>query len=541
MTVKKLFTRFVLASALSTPLVAQAADVPTGVQLADRQVLIKGNGTEPATLDPQRMEGLPGANIAKDLFEGLVTQDDHGNIVPGVASSWEESKDGLVHTFHLRKEAKWSNGDPVTADDFVFGFQRAVDPKTASPYAWYLQIPGIVNVDAIVDGKKPATALGVKAVDKHTFQVTLEKPVAFFVKMMAHQTASPAHRSVIEKWGDKWTSPEHIVSNGAYKMDRWIVNEKMVLKRNTKYWNNNKTVIDQVTYLPIQSETAVLNRYMAGEIDITMTIHLDHFKRLKKEIPNQIKITPEVATYYYVFNTRRKPFNDVRVRKALSYAINREAIASHVLGQGQKPAYAFTPEATNGFVKPDLAWEKMSQKERVAKAKKLLKEAGYSHSHPLHVKLLYNTSESHKKVAIVISQMWKQVLGVEVELVNEEWKTFLDTKRRGNFDIARAGWTGDYNEPSTMLAIWLTGGGNNDAKWSDKTYDDLIAKAMTTQNEAARGKLYSAAEKILAADMPEMPIYQYVQSRLVKPYVGGYPMHNAENTIYTKNLYIIKH
>ena len=541
MTVNKLFTGLALATAISAALPVQAANVPAGVELAQKQVLVKGNGTEPATLDPQRMEGTPGANIAKDLFEGLVTQDDHGNIIPGVAKSWDISDDGLVYTFHLRNNAKWSNGDPVTADDFVFGFQRAVDPKTASPYAWYLEIPGIKNVTAIVDGKKPVKDMGVKAIDNYTFQVSLEKPVAFFIKMLAHQTASPAHRSIIETWGDQWTSPEHIVSNGAYQMDSWVVNEKIVLKRNPNYWNNEKTVIDQVTYLPIQSETAALNRYQAGEMDMTLTIPLDHFKKLKKTIPDEMKITPQVATYYYVFNTQKVPFNDARVRKALSYAINRDAIAYQVVGQGQTPAYAFTPEATNGFADPDLAWGKLTQRERLAKAKKLLKAAGYDHDNPLHVKLLYNTSESHKKLAIVVSQMWKKALGVEVELVNEEWKTFLDTKRHGNFDVARAGWSGDYNEPSTMLSVWLTGGGNNDAKWSDKEYDDLIAQAMSTQDVVARGQLYAKAENILARDMPEIPVYQYVSSRLVKPYIGGYPMHNAENNVYTKDLYIIKH
>lgn len=541
MTVNKLFTGLALATAISAALPAQAANVPAGVELAKQQVLVKNNGSEPATLDPQRIEGTPGAAIAKDLFEGLVSQDQDGNVLPGSAKSWDVSEDGLEYTFHLRENGKWSNGDPVTADDFVFAFQRLVDPKTASAYAWYMQIPGIVNVDDIVNGKKPATDLGVKAIDEHTFQITLKKPVAFFIKMLANATVSPAHRATIEKWGDKWTSPEHMVTNGAYSLDTWIVNERITLKRNHNYWNDAKTVINEVDYLPIQSATAALKRYQAGEMDMTLGIPLEHYKSLKKDIPDEIRTTPLVATYYYVFNTKKAPFDDVRVRKALSYAINRDAIAYHVVAQGQKPAYSMTPEATNGFTKPDLAWEKMSQKERVAKAKKLLKAAGYDQDNPLHIKLTYNTSEGHKKIAIVVAQMWKKALGVDVELANEEWKTFLDTKRQGNFEVAREGWHGDYNEPSTMLTVLVTGGGTNSAQWSNKEYDDLLAQAMTTQNDKDRSLLYTQAEQVLANDMPVMPIYQYVTSRLVKPYVGGYPMHNAEDNVYTKDLYIVKH
>ena len=404
-----------------------------------------------------------------------------------------------------------------------------------------MQIPGIVNADEIIDGKLAPEKLGVKAIDDHTFEVTLKAPIPFFPKLLAHYTTFPTPQKVVEKYGDQWTRAENIVSNGAYVMDEWVVNEHIISKRNPFYWNNENTVVDEVQYLPIVSQVAELNRYKANEVDMTNEIPLDHFKNLKKTIPGDVKVTPKIGTYYYSFNTKRAPFDDVRVRKALAYAMNRDAITKFVVGQGQKPTYSFTPDSVNGFVKPNLAWEKMSQKERETEAKRLLADAGYDKSNPLEVELLYNTSESHKKVAIAISQMWKQTLGVKVTLRNEEWKTFLDTKRQGNFDVTRAGWIGDYNEASTMLSLWTSYSALNDAKWANKEYDALLDKAKSTLDEGKRGLIYEKAENLYAQDMPAAPIYQYVTPRLVKPYVGGYPMNNPEDNVYSRDIYIIKH
>ena len=365
---------------------ASAALVPAGTQLAAVQELVKGNGSEPASLDPQKVEGIPGSNVTKDLFEGLTTQDAAGNVIPGQAESWTISEDNKTFTFKIRKNANWSNGDPVTAHDFVFAFQRAVDPAIASRYAWFMEIPTIINATAIIKGKKPVASLGVKALDDKTFQVQLEKPVPYFIKMLAHQTTFPAPRKIIEKYGDDWTKPGNMVSNGAYTLSEWVVNERMTLVRNKNYWNDKKTVINQVTYLPIVSQTAELNRYKSGEIDMTYEIPLEHYKNLKKEIPEEIRTTPYLGTYYYEFNTKVPPFDDVRVRKALSYAINRDAITQYVIGQGQKPAYAFTPEAVNGFTPPVTDYSQMSQKERNRKAIELMKEVGYDKNNPLELR-----------------------------------------------------------------------------------------------------------------------------------------------------------
>ena len=514
-----------------------AADVPAGTKLAKVQDIVRGNGTEVASIDPQKVEGVPESNVIRDLFEGLVNSDANGNVVPGVAESWD-NKDNKVFTFHLRHNAKWSNGDPVTAHDFVYSFRRAVDPATASPYSWYLEMTTMKNAAAIIAGKKDKSTLGVKALDDYTFQVTLDTPVPYFVKMMGHTTVKPVNQKVVEKWGDEWTKPEHFVGNGAYTLSKWVVNERMVLKRNPNYWDNKHTVINTVTYLPIENQVSEMNRFLSGEIDITSTVPLEQFRRLKKEHPNELKITGSLCTYYYGFNNQRKPFNDVRVRKALSYAIDRDIITKAILGQGQKPAYGLTPEIVSGFNPVMPAYGTWTQKQRVQKAKELLKEAGFDKSHPLKFTLLYNTSENHKKLATAIQSMWKKELGVDISLENQEWKTFLDTRREGNYDVTRAGWCGDYNEASTFLSLMQSNNASNDQRYKSAEYDAVMHKAQQSTSEAERTKLYSEAEKILAKDMPIAPIYQYVNTALVQPQVGGYAMHNAEGKVYSKDLYI---
>ncbi|AMO54318.1 peptide ABC transporter substrate-binding protein [Endozoicomonas montiporae] len=519
---------------------AQAAVVPASTKLAEVQELTVDNNAEPASLDPHKVEGVPGGNIIRDLFEGLVNQDADGNIVPGQAESWLVSDDNKVFTFKIRDSARWSDGNPVTAHDFVYSFQRVVDPATASRYSWYIETTTMANAAAIIRGEKPPSTLGVKALDDQRLEVTLEQPVPYFIKMLANATTFPAHRASIEKHGDEWTRPGNMVSNGAYVLDQWVVNGKIVLKRNPKYWNDKETVINQVTYLPITTDSAKLHRYKTGELDMTGTVPLEHYKRLVQKIPDEVVTSPELGTYYYSFNTTKPPMNDVRVRKALSYAINRSAITDYILGQGQKPAYTFTPESVSGFTPPETDYSKLSQKERNQKAAKLIREAGYGPDKPLEVTIVYNTSEGHKKLAIAIAQMWKP-LGVKVRLENQEWKTFLDLKRNNRFEIARGGWMGDYNEASSMLDLHTTRHGQNDSRFSNKQYDVLMAKSRTAATDKERNSLYSEAEQILAEEMPVAPIYQYVSSRLIKPYVGGYPVNNVQATVYTKDMYIKAH
>jgi len=530
-----------ILTALVAGNVATAAVVPAGVQLAEKQTLVRNNGSEVQSLDPHKIEGVPESNINRDLFEGLLISDVDGKPSPGVAEKWE-NKDFKVWTFHLRKDAKWSDGTPVTAQDFVYSWQRLANPNTASPYASYLQYGHIVNIDDIIAGKKPVTDLGVKAVDDHTFEVTLSEPVPYFYKLLVHSSVSPVPKAVVEKFGDKWTQPANIVSNGSYKLKDWVVNERIVLERNTNYWDNDKTVINQVTYLPISSEVTDVNRYRSGEIDMTYNnMPIELFQKLKKEIPNEVHVDPYLCTYYYEINNQKAPFNDVRVRTALKLALDRDIIVNKVKNQGDLPAYSFTPPYTDGAKLVEPEWFKWSQEKRNEEAKKLLAEAGFTAEKPLTFDLLYNTSDLHKKLAIAAASIWKKNLGANVKLENQEWKTFLDTRHQGNYDVSRAGWCADYNEPTSFLNMVLSDSSNNTVHYKSPAFDKLIADTLKATDEAQRSELYSKAEQQLDADSAIVPVYYYVNARLVKPWVGGYSGKDPMDNIHVKDLYIIKH
>ncbi|HHA1714500.1 oligopeptide ABC transporter substrate-binding protein OppA [Enterobacter kobei] len=520
---------------------AMAADVPAGVQLAEKQTLVRNNGAEVQSLDPHKIEGVPESNINRDLFEGLLVTDVDGHPAPGVAEKWE-NKDFKVWTFHLRKDAKWSDGTPVTAEDFVYSWQRLANPNTASPYASYLQYGHIANIDDIIAGKKPVTDLGVKAIDANTFEVTLSEPVPYFYKLLVHPSVSPVPKSAVEKFGEKWTQPANIVTNGAYKLKDWVVNERMVLERNPQYWDNAKTVINQVTYLPISSEVTDVNRYRSGEIDMTYNnMPIELFQKLKKEIPKEVHVDPYLCTYYYEINNQKAPFTDVRVRTALKLALDRDIIVNKVKNQGDLPAYSYTPPYTDGMKLVEPEWFKWSQEKRNEEAKKLLAEAGYTADKPLTFNLLYNTSDLHKKLAIAVASIWKKNLGVNVKLENQEWKTFLDTRHQGTFDVARAGWCADYNEPTSFLNTMLSDSSNNTAHYKSPAFDKIIADTLKVSDDAQRAELYAKSEEQLDKDSAIVPVYYYVNARLVKPWVGGYTGKDPLDNISVKNLYIIKH
>lgn len=521
----------------ATSSVAIAANVPSGTKLAEVQELVRGNGTEVASIDPHKVEGVPESNVIRDLLEGLVIQDGDGNVIPGVATSWETT-DNQTFIFHLRDTAKWSNGAPVTAEDFVYSWQRAVNPETASPYSWYIEKTRIKNAEKIIAGKADKSTLGVKAIDEHTLKVELNQPVPYFVKMLAHTTMKPVNKATVEKWGDEWTRPQNFVGNGAFKLQSWRINERMVLVRNDQYWDNAHTVLNKVTYLPIEDQVSEMNRFLSGEIDVTNEVPVEHFKRLVKQHPDSVTIVGSLCSYYYSFNTAKAPFDDVRVRTALSYAIDRDIITNAILGQGQKPAFSLTPEITADFNPEVPEYSQWTQNQRNEKAKELLKQAGFDDSRPLQFSLLYNTSENHKKVATAIQSMWKRNLGVDIKLENQEWKTYLDTRRQGNFDVARAGWCADYNEASSFLSLLQSTNTSNDMKYHNEKYDTIMHNALAAKSDKEREALYEKAEGKLSKDMPFAPIYQYVKTNLVAPKVGGYPVNNPEDKVFAKDLYI---
>ena len=534
-----------LAIAISTifglsALTANAAVVPDGEKLAEKQVLVRNNGSEPQSLDPHKIEGVPESALARDLFEGVTIVGPDGEILPGSATSWE-NKDFTVWTFKIREGAKWSNGDPVTAQDFVFSWQRLADPNTASPYESYLQYAHIVNIDDIIAGKKKATELGVKALDNNTLEITLSEAVPYLPKLLAHSSMSPVNQKVIEKFGEKWTQPANFVGNGAYNLKDWTVNERIVLERSPTYWDNKNTVIDQVTFLPISSEVTDVNRYRAGEIDMTYSnLPIEFFQKLKKEIPDELRISPYLCTYYYEINNEKAPFNDPRVREALKLSMDRDIITYKVKNQGDIPAYGFTPPFTDGIKESKPEWfANWTQEQRNEKARQLLEEAGYNKANPLKFKLLYNTSDLHKKVAIAASSIWKKNLGADVSLENQEWKTFLDTRHQGTYDVARAGWCADYNEPSSFLNMMLSYSSNNTVHYKNTEFDALIKESLRVKSDDERAAIYQKAEGILDKDSAIVPLYYYVNTRLVKPYVGGYSGKDPLDNLHTKDLYII--
>lgn len=530
---------FILTFSLTGPVFA--ASVPAGSELAAQQSVVINNGTEVASLDPHKVEGVPESSIILNLLEGLVSNDNYGHLVPGVAERWE-SKEGKVWTFWLRDDARWSNGEPVTAQDFVYSWQRLVDPDTASPYASYVQYAHIENVDDIIDGKKPASTLGVKALDDRRLQVTLSEPVPYLLAMLAHTPMKPVNRKVVESFGEQWTRPEHYVGNGAYTLSNWVVNEKIVLKRNPNYWNNSKTVIEQGTFLPIASEVSDVNRFRSGEIDITNSaIPPDLFPMLKQQLGQQVRVSPFLCTFYYEINNQRAPFTDVRVRTALKLTLDRDIIAEKIMGQGQIPAYGFTPPFTEGASLTPPAWSGLTQTERNAKAKALLAEAGYSADKPLKFTLLYNTSDQNKKQAIAAASMWKKNLGADVSLQNQEWKTLLTARHNGEYDVVRATWCSDYNEPSTFLNMLLSDSSTNTAFYKSPAFDALIAQSLTTEDNQARAAIYQQAETQLDNDSAIIPVYYRVSVRLVKPWVGGYTGKDPQDNTDLKYYYITKH
>ncbi|EHE7799981.1 ABC transporter substrate-binding protein [Enterobacter cloacae complex sp. CDL006] len=516
-----------------------AANVPAGTQLADKQELVRNNGSEPASLDPHKVESDVEFNIISDLFDGLVSVSPAGEIQPRLAEKWE-NKDNTVWTFHLRPGITWSDGTPITAEDIVWSWQRLVDPKTASPYASYPGSMRIVNGTDIAEGKKAPESLGVKAINDTTLEVTLKQPNAAFLAMLAHPSLVPIDKVLVGRFGDKWTKPEHFVSSGAYKLSQWVVNERIVAVRNPKYWDNEHTVINKVTYLPISSEAADVNRYKAGEIDIVYTVPINQFAQLKKTLGSELDVSPQLATYYYQFNTTRPPFNDARVRKALNLALDKDIIAGKVLGQGQRPAWLISQPDIGGVKLQNPDYANWPMDKRIAEAKKLLAEAGFNDSHPLSFNLLYNTSESHQRIAIAASSMWKKNLGVEAKLQNQEWKTMLDTMHTHNFDAVRYAWIADYDDAATFLNTFRTGDSQNTTQYSNPDYDRALVNAAKSKTAQERGKFYQQAEDLLGRDVPAIPVYHYVRTHLVKPWVGGFTPDKL-GYYYTKDMYIKKH
>ncbi|MBL1435834.1 MAG: peptide ABC transporter substrate-binding protein [Rhodobacteraceae bacterium] len=536
----KKFTTTLAASLLGATMLtgaAYSATVMAGDTLAADQTFTYRVLDEHSSVDPQIVEDVSGSEIVRDLFEGLMNQDADGNLIPGVATGYTTNEEKNVYTFTLREDAKWSNGEPVTAGDFVYAWQRLVDPNTASPYSWFGELMSIEGVGPVLAGEADPSTLGVTAIDDHTLEVRLTASLPYFALMTTHGSTFPSPQAVIEEFGDDWTKPENIVSNGAYVLTEHVSNERSVRERNPMYWNNDETIIEKVVALVINDENTALTRYLAGELNRT-EVPAGQYPRLHEEYPDQAISFPRLCSYYYTFNLSEngpEAFRDVRVRQALSYAIDRSIITEKVLQGGQFEAFTFTPGATAGFEVPSVEYSTMTQESRDAAAVALLADAGYGADNPLTFNMLYNTSEGHKKIAIAMSQMWKQKLGVTAVLANQEWKTFLETRGNQDFELARGAWCGDYNEASTFLDLLTSQSGYNDGKFASDEVDTLMNEAKTLTDATAN---YTRVEQILADEMPVIPVYHYAGVYMHTANLKNWPINNVEQNWYSRDLYI---
>lgn len=554
------------------------------------------NATDVKSLDPAKVTGQPEGRVISALFEGLVSwKPDTLEPIPGVAESWELSEDGLTYTFHLRKNARWSNGDPLTAHDFQYSFRRFLDPQTAAEYAyqlWYVRGAKAYTTQQLVvgqqvevelppadplppgmrpfgrgpvlygtlqalDGAAPAEAgapdtrvytveidgqarrfalvpadselelckqvlpdfreVGVRVIDDHTLELTLEHPTPYFVFLLGFYVLSPVHQECVETYGDSgWVRPEHIVTNGPYKLEFRRLRDRIRLARNEHYWDAANVRLATIDVLAVESDTTLLNLYLTGAADWIPTVPNIVIPQLKQERSDFIS-EPILAVYFYRLNTTRPPLDDVRVRRALSLALNREEIVTRVSRGGESPARCFVPPGLNGYPKLDVLREDVDQ------ARALLAEAGFGPDRPLPAfAILYNTSEAHRDIAQVVMYQWKSALGVDARLRNQEWQSYLASQRSQDYEVSRSGWTGDYADPNTFLDLFVTDGENNQTGWGNPRYDELIAEAARETDAAARLALLAEAERILLDEVPIIPLYHYMSKNLVHPNLRGF-------------------
>ena len=507
--------------------------------LAPEQVLHRGNGQEPQTLDPHQAEGVPSSNILRDLFEGLTAETAAGRIIPGAAQRWNISRDGLVYTFHLRRDGRWSNGEPVTAEDFVYSFRRVASPETASSYIHMLA--PIKNAGAVVTGELEPDQLGVQALDEFTVQISLDSPTPYLLGLLNHSVTYPVHRASIEAHGNEFSRPGKLVSNGAYQLSKWVVRSSIELVKNPYYWGTENTIIGQVIYYPIEDQSTELQRYRSGELDWTDEVPSNLFDWLQKNLPLDLVVTPWLGSYYLGFNLTREPFlENLELRQALAMAIDRDIMTEKVTRFGEIPAYAFIPEGIPDFSPQPPEWASWSQQERNEEAVRLYSVAGYGPDNPLQIELRYNSGENNKKIALAVASMWKQQLGVETTLINEEWKVFLQNrKQKAVTQVFRAGWISDYNDPFSFLELLHSENGRNDYGYGNSSYDLLLNDIAAERVPVRRRRLMEAAERMMLADQPVIPLYTYVTKRLVRPTLKGWE-NNIMDHHYSKHMYLVK-
>lgn len=512
-----------IRSALARAGLAAALLAGTSLAATAQDVLNRGNGTDPETLDVHRSTGVPESWIQLDLFEGLTTVDAKGEVIPGVAESWDISDDGLTWTFHLRPDALWSDGSPLTAEDFVFSWRRLVDPATASDYAYFLW--PVANGEAISKGETPVDQLGARAVDDHTFEVTLRTPTPYLPSALAHHSTYAVSKANVEQFGDEYIRPGNLVSNGAYTLAEYVPQGYIRLEKNPRFHDADNVAIETVMYYPTEDQDAELQRYRAGELDIAYETPAQQTQWIKDNLGDQYHETPYFGTYFYTFNLLHEPWaSQPALREALSLALDRDILTSQVSQGGEIPAYSFVPPGTAGYAAQDPEYAGWTQAQRDERAKELFAEAGYGPDNPLQVAFVTNTNDNHRKMAVAAGAMWKQKLGVELSIENLEWGVFLDERDEKTFqDIARHGWIGDYNDANNFLELLRSDiGPQNPAAYENPEFDRLMKEAAAEADTAHRAELMQEAERIMLADFPIIPIYFYASNHLVSPRVVGW-------------------
>ncbi len=503
-------------------LAALASVVLSSAAAQAETVLHRGNIADPATLDPHHTTATYEANVLHDLLEGLVMHDAAGTVVPGAAERWEISADGLTYTFHIRDDARWSNGDPVAAGDFAFSLRRILAPETGAQYANVL-FP-IKNAESVNTGDAMPETLGVEAVDDKTLRITLETATPYFLELLTHQTGLPVHPASVAAHGEHFVRPENMVTNGPYTLAEFVPLSHIKAERNDHYWGNANVQVDTVYYYPIGDSVEALRRFQAGELHVNIDAPQDKVRWLQETMPTEFKASPRLGTFYLAVDLRNEALADPRVRRALSMAIDREDLVENVTASGQVPAYSFVPPGTGGYGEPAFAdYAGLAMADRLEEAAALLAEAGIDPAHPLDLELRFPATSNIAQVASAIADMWAP-LGVTATPAGEGVAAHFDyLSGDGAFDVAIAGWIGDYNDAQNFLfMVESDNTGFNYGRYDNAEYDALMDKAAATVELEERASVLRQAEDLFMRDLPFIPVYHYVNLELVSDSIEGW-------------------
>ncbi len=525
------------ATAVATALLFAA----TAFASPREDTLDRGNGPEPSTLDAHRCQEVACGNVLRDLYEGLVAEGADGGVIPGIAERWETSADGLTWTFHLRTGLTWSNDETLDAPQIIASFRRAFAPATAAPFAG--QFDALRNATLVQQGKLPPTSLGIEAADARTvvFHLTRSAPLTHLLLL---PIAYPVYLPGVERYGAQFTRPGHLVSNGAYALRDWLPQSAITLERNPRFRESAK--IARVRYHVTEDAGSELARFAAGDLDLTETLPPQPLAMLRARFGDQLRISPYLGAFWFGFNVLRPPFADadrkhdaLALRRALSLAVDRDKLVRYLTGFGEMPAYGIVPPQVSGYTSPNIAASRLTQAQREAEAQRLFRSAGYSRENPPTIELRYNTSVLHRRLALAVAAMWRETLGVHVELRNEEWKVFVQNRRQRTITQAfRGGWIADVDDARNFLVAFASDGPLNWTGWRDAGFDALLAQSDAAPDEARRNALLAQAEARLLAAQPVLPLYFYTSKHLVKPWVSGYTAnlldHHASRFVFWK-------